>query len=121
MRKKAVQWTNELLIDTFQLQRHRRGLPLLDKWLAEDSTIEITDSEVKELEEIRLKLFDNAESWDEEDLKMKLLLIGHLVFTLCLLATRIAGAQEADGKYRFYCISVFCHVFYVPTFIHCSI
>ena len=75
MRAKSFKyWITQDLHDQFGLKRIYHS-PLLDEWLG--ATNEISNEENERLESFRISLNENAEFWNEEELKMKF--IGPLI------------------------------------------
>ncbi len=88
--KNTTVWTLALLEETFGLQKlsATEDMPLLTEWLASEG--ELSDNENITLNELRLLIIDNVDDWDEEDLKMNV-----IVFIL-----KMANYVQHKGKYR---------------------
>jgi hypothetical protein len=69
VKKEKIDWTIGLLTKQFKLSKYLENYPLLDDWLAVENTIK--NSEIAQLERIRLPLLKNFNNWNEETLKMK--------------------------------------------------
>jgi hypothetical protein len=75
MRAKSFKyWTTQELHEQFSIERVLASA-LLDDWMSANNTI--SDAEILRLENLRHSLFENAEFWNEEELKMKF--IGQIV------------------------------------------
>jgi hypothetical protein len=66
---KSLDLLEPILVDTFGLQRLRPPQPLLTEWLSATGVLEAEYKPI--LDKILLKLIDNGDSWNEEELKMK--------------------------------------------------
>jgi hypothetical protein len=66
---KSIELLEPILIETFGLERVFQPTPLLTDWLSADG--EINEMDFWLLEESRAKLIENADSWNEEELKMQ--------------------------------------------------
>ncbi len=66
---KSLELLEPILADTFGLQRLRPPQPLLTEWLSAKGVIEPLYKPI--LDKVLLKLIDNGDSWNEEELKMK--------------------------------------------------
>ncbi len=67
-KKKSIELLEPILIETFGLERLFENTPALNEWLS--ATGEIDDIDMILLEDVRKKLIENADSWNEEELKM---------------------------------------------------
>lgn len=67
-KKKSIELLEPILIDTFGLERLRPPQPNLEDWLS--ATGELNEDDEKLLNRVLIKLIDNADSWNEEELKM---------------------------------------------------
>ena len=74
MVKSFERWEFEELQITFGLKR-LKSMPILEQWLANET--EFTAVEKQELERLRNKLQDNAEVWNEDELKF--FFLSHLI------------------------------------------
>lgn len=61
------------LIETFGLERLYQNTPLLEDWLS--ATGELNDFDKTLLDEVQVKLIENADAWNEEELKMSFISI----------------------------------------------
>jgi hypothetical protein len=61
------------LADTFGLERTYKNTPLLDEWL--NAIGELNERDMSLLLESQVKLIENADSWNEEELKMQFISI----------------------------------------------
>ena len=77
-KKKSIELLEPILIDTFGLERLRPPQPNLEDWLS--ATGELNEDDEKLLNRVLIKLIDNADSWNEEELKM------HFISMIILLA-----------------------------------
>jgi hypothetical protein len=68
-KQKSIELLEPILIETFDLERLFQPTPLLKDWLSAEG--EINEVDMLVLEESRLKLLENADSWNEEELKMQ--------------------------------------------------
>ncbi|MDZ7900717.1 MAG: hypothetical protein U5N85_22155 [Arcicella sp.] len=68
-KQKSIELLEPILIETFDLERLFQPTPLLVEWLSADG--EINEMDMCLLEESRLKLLENVDSWNEEELKMQ--------------------------------------------------
>jgi hypothetical protein len=68
-KQKSIELLEPILIETFGLERLFQPTPLLKDWLSADGDIDEKDMWL--LEESRSKLIENADSWNEEELKMQ--------------------------------------------------
>jgi hypothetical protein len=66
--RKSLELLEPILIETFGLERLRPPQPELTDWLS--STGSINHEEQYMLDRVMIKLIDNADSWNEEELKM---------------------------------------------------
>jgi len=66
---KSLLLLEPILADTFGLTRVYDNMPLLTQWLDADGTL--NDRDMSLLIEIQSKLIINADSWNEEELKMQ--------------------------------------------------
>ena len=62
-----------ILADTFGLERLYQNTPLLDDWLSAKG--DLNDFDRTLLNEVQVKLIENADSWNEEELKMNFISI----------------------------------------------
>lgn len=67
-RKKSIELLEPILADTFGLERVFKPTALLDEWLS--ATGALNERDMSLLEESLAKLVENADSWNEEELKM---------------------------------------------------
>ncbi len=67
-RVKSIELLEPILIETFGLQRLFKSTPLLDDWLS--VTGELNPIDKAFIMESQEKLIENADSWNEEELKM---------------------------------------------------
>ena len=72
-RKKSLELLEPILIETFGLERLFKPSPLLNEWLSAKGEIQIGDMSL--LNETQIKLIENADSWNEEELKMQFISI----------------------------------------------
>ena len=77
-KQKSIELLEPILIDTFGLERLRPPQPNLEDWLS--ATGELNEDDEKLLNRVLIKLIDNADSWNEEELKM------HFISMIILLA-----------------------------------
>ena len=68
-KQKSIELLEPILIETFGLERLYQDTPLLTDWLSAEG--EINERDMSLLEESRTKLIENADSWNEEELKMQ--------------------------------------------------
>lgn len=68
-KQKSIELLEPILIETFGLERLYQNTPLLADWLSAEG--EINEMDMSLLEESRAKLVENADSWNEEELKMQ--------------------------------------------------
>ena len=68
-KQKSLELLEPVLADTFGLNRVFEPTPLLDEWLL--TTGELNDMDMALLLESQTKLIENADSWNEEELKMQ--------------------------------------------------
>ena len=66
--KKQEKWSEPLLIKTFGLQKYYETYPLLDEWLNTESSF--NESELALMDNLRIRLMVNVNTWNEEELKM---------------------------------------------------
>ena len=67
-RKKSIDLLEPILVDTFGLKRLFKPTPLLKEWLA--ATGKLNERDMSIIEESLTELIENADSWNEEELKM---------------------------------------------------
>jgi hypothetical protein len=67
-RVKSIELLEPILIETFGLQRLFKSTPLLTEWLAASGELNPVDKAF--IMESQEKLIENADSWNEEELKM---------------------------------------------------
>ena len=67
-KQKSIDLLEPILIETFGLERLRPPQPNLEDWLS--ATGSINHEEQYMLDKVLIKLIDNADSWNEEELKM---------------------------------------------------
>ncbi len=67
-KQKSIELLEPILIDTFGLERLYESTPSLSDWLSAKG--EINEADMILLEDVRKKLIENTESWNEEELKM---------------------------------------------------
>ena len=72
-RIKSIELLEPILIETFGLQRLFKSTPLLDDWLS--AAGELNDIDTSIIGESQEKLIENADSWNEEELKMSFISI----------------------------------------------
>ena len=72
-RIKSIELLEPILIETFGLQRLFKSTPLLDDWLS--ATGELNEIDTSIIGESQEKLIENADSWNEEELKMSFISI----------------------------------------------
>ena len=72
-RIKSLELLEPILIETFGLKRSNLHSPLLDEWLLADG--QMTERDMSLLIESQTKLIENADSWNEEELKMQFISI----------------------------------------------
>jgi hypothetical protein len=68
-KQKSIELLEPILIETFGLERVFKPMKILSDWLSAKG--EINDTDMLLVEEIREKLVENADSWNEEELKMQ--------------------------------------------------
>jgi hypothetical protein len=71
--QKFIELLEPILADTFELERVYHDTPLLSKWLSASG--ELTDTDMAILKESQEKLIENADIWNEEELKMNFISI----------------------------------------------
>ena len=67
-RKKSIDLLEPILIDTFGLKRLFKPTALMEEWLSASGTLNERDASF--IAESLEKLIENADSWNEEELKM---------------------------------------------------
>ena len=67
-RIKSIELLEPILADTFGLERLFKSTPLLEDWLS--ATGELNEMDLALITESQAKLIENADSWNEEELKM---------------------------------------------------
>jgi hypothetical protein len=67
-RVKSIELLEPILIETFGLQRLFKSTPLLNEWLSASGELNPVDKAF--IMESQEKLIENADSWNEEELKM---------------------------------------------------
>ena len=67
-RKKSIDLLEPILVDTFGLVRLFKPTPLLNDWLAASG--QLNERDMANIEECLVELIENADSWNEEELKM---------------------------------------------------
>ncbi len=72
-KQKSIELLEPILIETFGLERLRPPQPNLEDWLS--ATGSINHEEQYMLDKVLIKLIDNADSWNEEELKMSFISI----------------------------------------------
>ncbi len=72
-KQKSIDLLEPILIETFNLERVFVNTPLLNDWITSKS--EINEIDMLLVEEARAKLIENADSWNEEELKMQFISI----------------------------------------------
>ncbi|MEY4540149.1 MAG: hypothetical protein RLZZ306_1906 [Bacteroidota bacterium] len=72
-KQKSIDLLEPILIETFNLERVFVNTPLLNEWITSKS--EINEIDMLLVEEARAKLIENADSWNEEELKMQFISI----------------------------------------------
>jgi hypothetical protein len=68
-KQKSIELLEPVLIETFGLERVFTPTPKLLEWISATSVINEFDMVL--VEEVRTKLIENADSWNEEELKMQ--------------------------------------------------
>jgi hypothetical protein len=68
-RIKSLELLEPILVETFGLKRTNLHSPLLDEWLSAEG--EINERDMSLLMESQTNLIENADSWNEEELKMQ--------------------------------------------------
>jgi hypothetical protein len=72
-KQKSIELLEPILIETFGLERLRPPQPNLEDWLSATGIIDRDDKKL--LDRIIIKIIDNADSWNEEELKMNFISI----------------------------------------------
>ena len=67
-RKKSIELLEPILVDTFGLERLFKPTPLMAEWLSASGTL--NERDMSFIEESLETLVENADSWNEEELKM---------------------------------------------------
>ena len=67
-RKKSIDLLEPTLVDTFGLQRLFKPTALLEEWLSANG--QLNERDMANIEECLTELVENADSWNEEELKM---------------------------------------------------
>ena len=73
VKENRVDLLEPILADTFGLERLYQNTPLLDDWLSAKG--DLNDFDRTLLNEVQVKLIENADSWNEEELKMNFISI----------------------------------------------
>ena len=68
-KQKSLELSEPILVDTFGLERNFKPIPLLDELL--NATSELNEADKALLYECQAELIENANSWNEEELKMQ--------------------------------------------------
>lgn len=68
-KQKSLELSEPILVDTFGLERNFKPIPLLDELL--NATGELSEADSNLLFECQAELIENADSWNEEELKMQ--------------------------------------------------
>ena len=68
-KQKSLELSEPVLVDTFGLERNFKPIPLLDELL--NATGELNEADSALLFECQAELIENADSWNEEELKMQ--------------------------------------------------
>ena len=68
-KQKSLELSEPILVDTFGLERNFKPIPLLDELL--NATGELSEADSALLFECQAELIENADSWNEEELKMQ--------------------------------------------------
>ncbi len=68
-KQKSLELSEPILVDTFGLERNFKPIPLLNELL--DATGELSEADSALLFECQAELIENADSWNEEELKMQ--------------------------------------------------
>jgi hypothetical protein len=68
-KQKSLELSEPILVDTFGLERNFKPIPLLDELL--NATGELSEADASPLFECQAELIENADSWNEEELKMQ--------------------------------------------------
>lgn len=68
-KQKSIELSEPILVDTFGLERNFKPIPLLDELL--NATGELNEADSALLFECQAELIENADSWNEEELKMQ--------------------------------------------------
>ena len=67
-RKKSIDLLEPILVDTFGLERLFKPPLLMTEWLS--ATGKLNERDMANIEECLMELIENADSWNEEELKM---------------------------------------------------
>ena len=102
---KSLPLLEPYLIEAFGLQRLREPQPLLEDWLS--ATGEMSQEEQNLLDKVSIKLIDNADSWNEEELKMQFISIIILLadFDVPIRTYYDREISETIGEYFLSCKS----------------
>jgi hypothetical protein len=68
-KQKSLELSEPILVDTFGLERNFKPIPLLSELL--DATGELSEADSALLFECQAELIENADSWNDEELKMQ--------------------------------------------------
>ena len=68
-KQKSLELSEPILVDTFGLERNFKPIPLLDELL--NAKGELNEADKALLYECQAELIENADSWNEEELKMQ--------------------------------------------------
>jgi hypothetical protein len=72
-KQKSIELSEPVLVEALNLQRVFQPMRSLETWLSADG--ELDDYDRKILAEVETKLMENADSWNEEELKMQFISI----------------------------------------------
>jgi hypothetical protein len=73
VKEKRIDLLEPILVETFGLERLYVNTPLMEEWLS--ATGDLTDFDLTLLNESQAILIENADSWNEEELKMSFISI----------------------------------------------
>lgn len=99
-RIKSLELLEPILIETFGLERFDVTFPLLDEWLSAEG--QINERDMSLLVESQTKLIKNADSWNEEELKMQfismIIFIANFSDTIRIYYDREVSAEIGEVK-----------------------
>lgn len=72
-KQKTLELLEPILVETFGLERLRPPQALLNEWLTVSGVL--SQEELRLLDKVLIKLIDNGDSWNEEELKMQFISI----------------------------------------------